>query len=171
MGVCAASQLCRSLCRRSLHNGGVLVHGLNLIREPGGHSRPCRNKYFCRHPACRRACFCRRSDCGRVRRDSPLSLAHSVPAERNVRRGGTPRWGPPEALGPVISRKDPCPKIDLDTNQRRRSGFKAASKASVYSNPMIFLRSIPWRSYSSVVGSPSMPPNFFVMSSVATASG
>ena len=29
---------------------------------------------------------------------------------------------------------------------------------SVYSNPMTFVRSIPWRSYSIVVGNPSIPP-------------
>ena len=51
---------------RSVHHRGLLVHVVDLVRQPGGHGRPRADRQLRRHPARRRARIHRRAAGGRA---------------------------------------------------------------------------------------------------------
>jgi hypothetical protein len=54
----------RSLDGRIVDWGCLLVHGLNVLREPGDHNRALAFRYICRDPSARRTCVYRGTDRG-----------------------------------------------------------------------------------------------------------
>ena len=75
LGCVAQRPACRALRRRPLHHRRLLVHGLDLLRQPGRHHRQVAVRHVCRHRARGRAGFHRRAACGSAGRDPPRPLA------------------------------------------------------------------------------------------------
>src|SRR5262249_37462905 len=67
---------------------GLLVHGLDVSRQPGCDARPVRHGHVCRDPAGRRAGVHHRSIARSGRRDRALSLARADAARRGADGGG-----------------------------------------------------------------------------------
>jgi hypothetical protein len=75
--------LCRSLIRGGslrrwpLHHGGVLVYGLDVVRQSGRNLGSVILRYFCRDRACRSGCVYRRAICWDAggRPAQPLAMA------------------------------------------------------------------------------------------------
>jgi hypothetical protein len=66
-----------SICGRTVHHGGLLVHRVNIVRQSCRDHRPRSFKYLCRHRPGGRACLHRRSACRRGRRHRTDALAIS----------------------------------------------------------------------------------------------
>ncbi len=51
LGLCSIALLRCAVRGRRIYNGGVLVHRVNVVRQPGGHARHIGKRYIRRNPA------------------------------------------------------------------------------------------------------------------------
>ena len=82
LGMCPATTRRGGVCRGRVHHGRLLVHGIDVIRQPCSDARSRTDEHVCGDSARRRARFSARTDgrCGGG--DGPLSLVGANPSCR-----------------------------------------------------------------------------------------
>ncbi len=82
LGLRADTLFNRAVRRRRLHHVRLLVHGIDLVCQSGGHAGARGERYFCRHPAKRCAWLYYRATARCRYGDDAFSLAHPFLATR-----------------------------------------------------------------------------------------
>ena len=78
LGMCQAQALRRSLRCRRIHYRRVLVHRIDVLRQPCRHPRTIRKQHIRRRQVCRRSRICCCSVGRGLRRNAALAMAHPV---------------------------------------------------------------------------------------------
>ena len=100
----------RGLARFRLDWLGLLVHGLDVVREPGDHAGPLADQQLCRHPSRRRA---------GIHRGTARRRRHRRAAVAPARRSQGDRMTEALALAERLNRECECVGTDVPALQQR----------------------------------------------------